>query len=144
MADFRKLDDTVTVAPQITIPDVAAIAAAGFRAIMNNRPDGEEPGQPDHETIAAEAARHGLAYHYVPVTNATLGPDAVAAFGKVVDEAGGAVLAHCRSGTRCAILWAFDQAKRGDRPVDEIIGTAHEAGYDIENLRPALVHFAGG
>ncbi len=144
MDDFRKLDETVTVAPQITIPDIAAIAAAGFKAIMNNRPDGEEPGQLDHETAAAEAAKHGLAYHYVPVTNATLGPDAVAAFGKVVDEAGGPVLAHCRSGTRCTILWAFDQARKGDRPVDEIIGTADAVGYDIANLRPALVHFAGG
>ena len=144
MTDFRKLDATVTVAPQITVPDIAAIAAAGFKAIMNNRPDGEEPGQLDHETAAAEAARHGLAYHYVPVTNATLGPDAVVAFGKVVDEAGGPVLAHCRSGTRCTILWAFDQAKKGDHGLDAIIATAGEAGYDIENLRPALTHWAGG
>ena len=44
MTDIRPLNDRVAVAPQITPDDVAAIAAAGYVAIVNNRPDGEEPG----------------------------------------------------------------------------------------------------
>ena len=38
----RKVTETLSVSPQIQDQDVAAIAAAGFRAILCNRPDGED------------------------------------------------------------------------------------------------------
>ena len=39
--DIRKITDEFSVSPQIRVADVAAIAAAGFRAVICNRPDGE-------------------------------------------------------------------------------------------------------
>ena len=51
MLDIRRIDDRFAVAPQIAPEDVAAIKAAGYVAIVNNRPDHEEPGQPDGDAI---------------------------------------------------------------------------------------------
>ena len=57
-----KIDDNVSTTGQISPADVAEIAKAGFAAIVNNRPDGEEPGQPAKESVeaAADALRSGL------------------------------------------------------------------------------------
>ena len=65
---IRTLNESVAVAPQIRPEDVAAIKAAGYAAIVNNRPDGEEPGQPTGDSIRAAAEDQGLAYTAIPVT----------------------------------------------------------------------------
>jgi uncharacterized protein (TIGR01244 family) len=140
----RQLEDGLAVSPQIAPEEVAAVAAAGFRMIVNNRPDGEEPGQPSGAEIEAAAAAAGLAYRHIPVTSATLGPEAVEAFARARDEADGKVFAFCRSGTRCTVLWALSSAKEGGRAPDELIATALAQGYDISNLRPALQRLAEG
>jgi uncharacterized protein (TIGR01244 family) len=140
----RQLEDGLAVSPQIAPEEVAAVAAAGFRMIVNNRPDGEEPGQPSGAEIEAAAAAAGLAYRHIPVTSATLGPEAVEAFARARGEADGKVFAFCRSGTRCTVLWALSSAKEGARSPDELIETALGQGYDISNLRPALQRLAEG
>jgi sulfide:quinone oxidoreductase len=43
---IRKLTDTLSVSPQIAAADLPALHAAGIRAIICNRPDGEGPDQP--------------------------------------------------------------------------------------------------
>ncbi|MCB1689091.1 MAG: TIGR01244 family phosphatase, partial [Halioglobus sp.] len=58
-----KLTDTVAVSAQITAEDVVAIAAAGFKVLINNRPDGEESNQPTSAEIGAAAQAAGLEYH---------------------------------------------------------------------------------
>ena len=123
-----KLTDTLAVSGQIGREQVAAIAAAGYRVLINNRPDGEEPGQPDSAAIAEAAALVGLAYHYLPVTAASFpGPD-LERMRLLLDDGPGPVFAFCRSGTRCANLWV---ATRGidERPqADEY---ARSLGYDL-------------
>jgi uncharacterized protein (TIGR01244 family) len=130
---FRRLDEQVMVAGQIGPEDVAAAAAQGITAIVNNRPDGEEPGQPSGAEIEAAARAAGLAYHHIPVSGA-ITPEAVARMTTVL-EGGDSVLAFCRSGTRSTWLWALAEASRG---VDgeTLILRASEAGYDLEPLRP--------
>ena len=50
--DIRHVDESYYVSPQIAPEDVAAIAAAGFRAIISNRPDEEiPPGIQDGQAI---------------------------------------------------------------------------------------------
>eukprot|EP01034_Spumella_vulgaris_P005823 gene5823-7426_t len=56
MSDFRTLSADYSVAPQITLEDVAEAKAAGFAMIVNNRPDGEEPSAPQGDDIAHAAA----------------------------------------------------------------------------------------
>lgn len=134
----RKLDDRVYVAPQITEEEIAAIAAAGFRTIMNNRPDGEEPGQLTAARAAEVAKSHGLDYVHVPVNAQTMGPDVADRFEEVVQNHPGPILAHCRSGARCTQLWSLSQAKAGILSVDDILARASAAGYDLSGMRPLL------
>ncbi|HAW45721.1 MAG TPA: TIGR01244 family phosphatase, partial [Roseovarius sp.] len=97
----RQITEDFSVAPQITPEDIPAIAAAGFRSIMCNRPDDEEPGQP-HVSAVTEAARAaGLETCCVPFSSATMTEADVAAFRAALDQMPKPMLAYCRTGTRC-------------------------------------------
>lgn len=137
MLDLRRIDDRISVAPQIAPADVAAIKAAGFTTVINNRPDGEEPGQPTGDAIAGACADGGLAYHAIPVTHAGFTHDQVTQTIELLGAADGPVLAYCRSGTRSCHLWALAQAGLGEAP-DVVIEAAAGAGYDISGARPLL------
>ena len=66
--EFERLDDTTLIAKrQIVAEDLQAVAAQGVRLLVNNRPDGEEPGQPSSAEIEAAARAAGLDYHHIPV-----------------------------------------------------------------------------
>lgn len=97
------------VAPQIRVEDVAAIAADGFRAILCNRPDQEDPGQPRFAEIAAAAQAAGLAVAHVPVISGRIEPEDLEAFAAAVRDLPGPVLAYCRSGARCHNLWMLSR-----------------------------------
>jgi uncharacterized protein (TIGR01244 family) len=133
--DIRRLTDTVSVGPQIDPDDVSALAQQGFVSVINNRPDGEMPGQPAGDAIAQAAAHAGLAYRAIPVAGSFPEP-AIAAFEAALEEADGPVLAFCRSGMRCTCLWALASART--LPVSEIIQIAASAGYDIAGLAPQI------
>jgi len=100
----------VTVAPQISLADVADIAATGYGVVMCNRPDEEDPGQPGWETIAAACRAHGLAVEYAPLAGRETTDYAVARFSGVLERAEGKVFAYCRTGARCEILWTAARA----------------------------------
>ena len=65
--DIRKITDDFSVAPQIRVADVAAIAAAGFRAVICNRPDGEVADQPRSDDVAAAVTASGMEWRMMPV-----------------------------------------------------------------------------
>lgn len=142
MSDFRPLSADYSVAPQISLEDVAAASEAGFAMIVNNRPDGEEPAAPQGDDIAAAAAAAGLAYVAIPVGHAGFSHPQLDALDAALAEAGGPVLAYCRSGTRSTHLWALTRA-RGGEAVDGICEAAGAAGYDLTGLRPMLDALAG-
>lgn len=133
MTDFRRVTDAYSVSPQISPQDVAAAAAQGFTLIINNRPDGEQPGQPDSATMAAAAKAAGLDYVYNPVRGGP-GPEQVAAQARAVAEAKGPVLAYCRSGTRSIVAWSLGQAQSGARSRDELVRLGAAAGYDLSPM----------
>lgn len=139
---IRKIDEQISVAPQIAPEDVAGFADAGFKAIVNNRPEGEELGQPSGATIRAAAEAAGLAYAEIPVTHAGFSAGQVEAMAKALEGAGGPVLAYCRSGTRSCNLWALAEASRGGDP-DTLTAKAAGAGYDISGIRPLLDALSG-
>jgi uncharacterized protein (TIGR01244 family) len=126
---MRRLDEKVAVAGQIWPEQMPALAAAGFRAVINNRPDGEEPGQPSAHEITAAAEAAGLAYQDIPVAGG-FSQSQVEAMAAALAGADGPVLAFCRSGTRSTFLWALAEASRGV-PGEELIGKAEAAGYDL-------------
>lgn len=100
-----KIAEDFTVAEQVYAGDIEAIAAAGYRAVICNRPDSEEPGQPAAEEIRRACEALGLDFHHLPFTGADLDPALIEAFREVLDNAAGPVFAYCRSGQRCAYLY---------------------------------------
>lgn len=138
MVQITRLNDFLGVAGQITQADIAAIAKAGYGTIINNRPDEEEPGQLDHGAAAEEAERQGLAYRYQPVTTATISRRDVVAFQNAVLRGPQPVLAHCRSGTRCYLLWGLSRALFERESPLKLVAEAAVKGYDLRVL-PALV-----
>lgn len=142
MADIRRINDKISVAPQIDPADVTDLARQGFVALVNNRPDDEDAGQPSGESIRAVAQTLGLAYHAIPVTHAGFSAHQVEAMRAALDDANGPVLAYCRSGTRSTNLWALAEASRGENP-EGLIELAAGAGYDLAGIRPLLDQLSG-
>lgn len=134
--DLRKLTDDFTVSPQIDAAHMTDIAQAGFKSVLCNRPNGEEPGQPDFEAIAEMAEAEGLSVRSVPIVSGMITPDSLEDFRKALDEMPKPILAYCRSGTRCTMLWAI--AQHGTMDDAEIMRRAGEAGYDVSGLLRSL------
>lgn len=113
--DFRPVSPEVSVTGQIELAEIPAVAEAGFRAIICNRPDGEAADQPPSDAIRRAAADAGLAFRYIPVIPGQVSEANVAAFARALDELPGAILAYCRSGARSANLWALAEERRRAR-----------------------------
>jgi uncharacterized protein (TIGR01244 family) len=130
--DVKRINDHVSVSPQIGPDDLPALKALGFTAIINNRPDGESPDQPSSATMQAAAEKAGIAYHYIPLGRDGVSSQMVEETEAALEGSTGPVLAFCRSGTRSTTLWALSQA--GRVPAQEIVTAAAHAGYDMSHL----------
>ncbi|WP_226577708.1 bifunctional protein tyrosine phosphatase family protein/NAD(P)/FAD-dependent oxidoreductase [Acuticoccus sediminis] len=130
--DPRRIDDRLSVSPQITAADVAELKRLGFRAIICNRPDGEGADQPTFDEIEAAAKAVGLATRYLPIASGIVLDGDADDFALALGELPGPVLAYCRSGTRSATLWSLSQA--GRRPLPQILAAAKAAGYDMNGV----------
>ena len=136
MLDLRKVTDGFAVAPQIDETDVQAIADAGYKTLIANRPDGEGGiEQPRMGAIRAQAEALGLAFVAIPFSGAPT-PEILERFGAALAEAPSPILAYCRTGTRSITAWALTHAGQGMG--DEIADAAAGAGYDLAALRPLL------
>lgn len=110
---------------------MAALAGAGVRRVINNRPDGEEPGQPASAEVEAAALAAGLEYIWIPISGMP-GPGQVEAVGTALDDPKPTVL-FCRSGMRSAAAWAMARSAAGEDP-DALRTAAANAGYDLSRL----------
>jgi uncharacterized protein (TIGR01244 family) len=132
------ITDTTSVVGQITLEDIEQAAKDGYGLIINNRPDGEEPGQLSHDDAAAAAAKHGIDYKYIPVLTNTITRRDVVAHQHAMLRGPQKVLAHCRSGTRSYLLWALSRALYdGESPLS-LVAQGALKGYDLRIL-PSLV-----
>lgn len=140
---FRQITDTLYVSPQISLEDVTEAKAMGVTMIINNRPDGEEPGQVPGQDIETAARAAGIHYAAVPVTQAGFSPWQLDGMADALAKAeGGKVLAYCRSGTRSTLLWALTRARAGQDP-DTLAEKAGAAGYDLSPIRQIMDSLAG-
>lgn len=136
MLDIRKVTDGFAVAPQINQDDLQAIADAGFKTVMANRPDGEGGiDQPRMGAIRAATESLGLDFVAIPFSGAPT-PEILERIGAALAEAPAPVLAYCRTGTRSITAWALTHAGQGSG--DEIVDAAAGAGYDLSALRALL------
>jgi uncharacterized protein (TIGR01244 family) len=141
MSVFKVLEPGFAVSAQIGTADVDRAAAAGYRCIVNNRPDAEEPGQPAGEVIRAAAETAGLGYVAIPVRPGGFALDQIEALSRVCDQQQGPILAFCRSGTRSAMLWALSCAARG-ADAQTLMAKAAAQGFDLAPLRAMLIQLA--
>ncbi|GAA6199576.1 TIGR01244 family sulfur transferase [Aquicoccus sp. SU-CL01552] len=134
--DIRPLTPGYAVSPQIDADDLPAIAAAGFTTVICNRPDPEVGPDQSCATMRQAAEAAGLTFSELPLVQETLTPENAARQRDMIEAASGPVLAYCRSGTRCTVIWALGQA--GRMPTDEILQAATKAGYQLDGMRPVL------
>lgn len=133
---IRPLDEALSASPQIAPEDLPDIAAQGFRSVISNRPDGEEPGQPSSEDLRQAAEAAGLAFAHVPVVGGAISDQDVADFSEALANLPQPVFGFCRTGTRTTTLWAL--ANVASISADDLIARAKSAGYDLGALRPRL------
>ncbi len=137
---IKSLAPDLAVSAQISPSDLKVIADQGFKTILNNRPDYEEPNQPAALDIAAQASMLGMKFLHQPVISGGVTLEDVQEFSNIMDKVEKPVLAYCRSGTRCATLWALSQA--GKQDTDTIIKTTTEAGFDFSAMRSTIDRLA--
>jgi uncharacterized protein (TIGR01244 family) len=127
---IRQLDERTWVSGQIAPHEIAGLVEQGVTVLINNRPDGEEAGQPFAGDIEEAAAAAGIAYRFVPIIRG-IGPADVESMQEALREAGeGKLLAFCRSGTRSALALALAQREEGASRED-VEQRLNSAGFDV-------------
>ena len=102
--EISQLADNYSVSSQISPDDVADLASAGYSAVICNRPDDEDAGQPSAESIAAACEQYGLEFHHLPVAGMPVAEEIIDNQKTIIRSANGKVLGYCRSGQRSAYI----------------------------------------
>ena len=126
-----KINDRLAVAGQPDLATLRELAGQGYASVINNRPDGEEAGQPGHAAEKAAVGEAGLGWHFIPVTGPTIGEADILAFRQAVEASDGPVLAHCKSGTRSLTLYVLGEVLEGRMKRDEVEAFGRERGFDL-------------
>jgi uncharacterized protein (TIGR01244 family) len=130
---LMELAPGLTAAGALSADNIEALAASGVKTIVNNRPDGEDPGQLAADEARALCAAHGIAYHHIPFVAATLTKADIDAFDKVLASEPPPMVAHCRSGTRSTMIWALTRMRQGEDPA-ALVALGARNGVDISAL----------
>lgn len=111
--DLRPINPTYSVAGQISVEDLAAIKAAGFKSIVCHRPDGEVADQPSFDSISQAAKALGLETRHIPVGPTGVTADKVGEMLDAVEEMASPMLGYCRSGARSTAIYQHTEHMRG-------------------------------
>ena len=133
---YNTLSDDYSVSPQIDVTDVPSIAQAGFKSVICNRPDQENPVSRQIEAIKAAVEAAGMDFAENVFDPSSFGPDKIERQAELLAQLPGPVFAYCASGNRCSVVWAFTQA--GRVATDGILDATTRAGYQLTHLRPQL------
>lgn len=133
---IRQLTTELSVADQLTVDDLEAVKEAGFNAVICNRPDEEGEPHADADSMAQQANALGIEFRYLPVNGANITDTDVAQHAALLSAVPGPVLTYCRSGARCAKLWALSEA--GKQDVNTLIETVDKAGLTVVDIAHRL------
>lgn len=133
-----EVSDRLSVGGQPALTDIAALAAEGFRAIVNSRPDSEDAEQPGSAAEAKAAEAAGLAYGFVPVRSSAITEADVQAFRQAVERAPGRVFAHCKSGLRSLTLHALGEVLAGRMQTGDVMAFGSRLGFDLSGAKAWL------
>lgn len=126
------------VSKQLLPNQLAVLKEAGFRAIICNRPDGEDGDQPLYAEVARAALAYGIEAHYLPAESGKVTDEQGVAFGELLSTLPKPVLAYCRTGMRSTTMWALSQA--GHTPLPQIVDAARAAGFDMKGVMRRIVN----
>ncbi|WP_075258425.1 bifunctional protein tyrosine phosphatase family protein/NAD(P)/FAD-dependent oxidoreductase [Herbaspirillum camelliae] len=130
--NIKQLTANLSVSAQVMPADMAEIAAAGFKSIICNRPDGEAGDQPSFREVEQQAQAAGIVARHLPVIPGQVADAQADEFDRLLEDLPKPVLAYCRSGMRSTTLWGLSRA--GRMPTEEILTRAEQAGYDLSAL----------
>ena len=137
MSEVRQLDERTLISGQIEPGDVATLAQSGVTMIVNNRPDGEDAGQPLAADIEAAAKAAGIDYRHIPIRRGIGPADVDEMRGAIGGVGDGKMLAFCRSGHRSALVWAVAKSEDGV-PRQELERCAEGAGISLDPVAHLL------
>lgn len=127
-----RINDRLSVSKQPEQVDFADLASQGFKAVINNRPDGEDAAQPGSAAEQRATEQAGMVYTHIPVSLDRITEDDVRRFQSALSAAPGPVLAHCKSGTRSLSLWTIGEMLDGRMRQAEVVPFGHAHGYDLK------------
>lgn len=133
---IRELTTHLSVADQLTLDDLETVKEAGFRSVICNRPDEEGEPHAQADAMARKANALGLEFRYLPVNGASISDSDVEQHVMLLSEVPTPVLTYCRSGARCAKLWALSEA--GKQNVNTLVETVDKAGLSIVDIAHRL------
>jgi len=137
MNKVTHINPHIAVTGALQPADFTAIAAAGFKSVLSNLPDGESTAYPTSRQEAELSARAGLGFRHVPATKADLFTSRVVdGVGDALRELPGPVLAHCASGVRSAVAWAAAASRY--QSADRVLEALSTAGFNLEAVRGEL------
>ncbi|WP_413788546.1 TIGR01244 family sulfur transferase [Paraglaciecola chathamensis] len=138
MMDIKRINDKISVSPQITTSDVSALNELGYKTIICNRPNGERGDQPGFDEIKREAEKFGIQCVYLPVTTGKIMDKDGVVFRELLNDCTSPVFAYCRSGTRSITLWALSSADT--LSYESILAQSKCAGYDLSGVVSRLMN----
>ncbi|MBB3407652.1 uncharacterized protein (TIGR01244 family) [Rhizobium sp. BK316] len=124
------ISEKLSVSPQPSIETIQSLYGRGFRTLINNRPDDDDPTQPGTQGESQEAKHCNLSYAFIPVTLGTITEADVRAFQRAVDESEGPVFAHCKTGTRSLSLYLIGEVLDGRMSADAVVEFGRVLGFD--------------
>ena len=99
------MSELITISGQITVDDVKSLANQGYKTLVNNRPDGEEPNQPSSDDIAKVAGEYGIEYRHIPFAGGMLGDASCPRICRFYNQSQRPLHIFCRSGNRSSIIY---------------------------------------
>jgi uncharacterized protein (TIGR01244 family) len=132
----KQINSRLSISPQLSIANVGAVYALGFRSIIVDRPDGEEAGQPSIAEMREAASAAGLGFAAIPVVPGKVTDEDAVRFAAALETLEGPTIAYCRTGVRAATLWALSSS--ATLGPDAVLSATAAAGYDLGQMRPRL------
>ena len=137
---INTLSDDYSVSPQIDVSDVPSIVQAGFKSVICNRPDQENPEPRQTGAIKAAVQAAGMEFAENVFDPSSFGPDKIERQAELLAQLPSPVFAYCASGNRSSIVWAL--ALAGRVPTDDLINAGAQYGYQAGQFRELIDRLA--
>lgn len=137
MIEFVNVTPEFAIGPQVSSGDFEQLRAAGFASVLNARPDDETGDYLASQDAEQLARANGLAYAHSPTENhEVFETQIIDRFERALVELPKPIFAHCKTGTRAAILWAFVASRH--YAVENVIASLRAAGQELDFLEQEL------